>query len=191
MRVRFAPQWVLTPTFWADVFGNDHPVAVEIGPGRGEFLEAAARAEPSWNFFAIEQDGARASLVRKRIETRALPNARIVCAPAEYVLAILPDACVDRFHIQFPDPWWKRRHHRRRLIKRELVAELHRTMRQGATIDFLTDVDEYFALAQRIFAEEPGLVPETTAPELLTTTSFARKASERGWDVSAATYRKQ
>ena len=192
MSTRFAPNWEPLPaSFWSEIFGNNDPVAVEIGPGRGEFLEAVSIEQPDWNFFAIEQDAARANLVRKRIEGKNLTNARIVRSSAEYVLSLLPEACVDAYHIQFPDPWWKRRHHRRRLMKAELVTELHRTLRSGAGIHFLTDVEEYFHLATELLAANPGLEEIATKPEVLTTTSFARKAGEHGWQIHAATFRKK
>jgi len=179
----------LRPDFWVDIFANDHPVAIEIGPGFGEFLEFIATRQPDWNFFAVEHLSSRTRVIQRRIDAGNITNARALCAQAECVLAVLPDACVDRFHIQFPDPWWKRRHHRRRLMTASLVAQLRRTLRPGATIEFITDVEEYFRLAFALLEADPGL-SHIGIPELPTTTSFSRKAEARGWQVFASTHRK-
>ncbi len=191
MTAHYQPDWSpLQPGFWPDVFGNEHPVAIEVGPGLGEFLQAISQAEPTWNFFAVEQDGKRATAVQRRIDRHQLINARVVWAPAEYVLSLLPGASVDRFHIQFPDPWWKRRHHRRRLMTRAFVAELRRTLKMESTIEFVSDVEDYFAMAQELLNADPDLSEVPTSPELLATTSFARKAAARGWKISASSHRK-
>ena len=188
----YDPNWKpLAVDFWADVFGNTNPVAVEVGPGLGEFLEAIATRERDWNFFAVEHAGARAKAVQERIDKHGLTNARIIRTEAELVLHFLPDCCVDRFYIQFPDPWWKRRHHRRRLMTPEFVAELRRTLRPGAEIEFITDVTEYFELAQEALRAEPGLEEIPVEPALLAATSFSRKAAQRGWKLSTATHRKR
>ncbi len=187
IRPDFTP---LSASLWSGIFGNERPVAVEIGPGEGEFLEFAARREPNWNFFAVEHLASRTRIVQRRIDESKLANARVLCASAECVLTLLPDACVDRFHIQFPDPWWKRRHHRRRLMKPALVAQLRRTLRPGATIEFITDVEEYFHLSIVALDGDSGLVAIDKAPDLPTTTSFSRKAAARGWKYYASTHRR-
>ncbi len=186
------PDWKELPeSFWFEIFANRAPVAIEIGPGLGEFLEVIASREPGWNFFAVEQSRTRARAVQARIDRAQLGNARVLAAPAECVLAILPDQSVDRFYIQFPDPWWKRRHKRRRLMTAELVAELTRVLRTGSIVEFITDVQEYFTVAHAVLAAEPGLEEVPTNPELVTATSFSRKADQRGWQLHAATFRKR
>lgn len=180
----------LPESFWTEIFRNRHRVAVEIGPGLGEFLEVIARSRLDWNFFAIERAPSRARAVQRRIDAAVLDNARVVCATAEFALALMPDACVDRVYIQFPDPWWKRRHHRRRLMTPAFVASVHRVLRSGATLEFVSDVAEYFAHTREILDAHPGLEPVPTETELLTATSFSHKADLRGWKVHAASYRK-
>lgn len=191
MTIEFNPDFrPLDPSIWKILFGNERQVAVEIGPGAGEFLAYIATRQPDWNFFAIEQLRSRTAIVQRRIDDHGLSNARVLCAPAECVLALLPEGCVDRFHIQFPDPWWKRRHHRRRLMKPALVAQLHRALRVGGTIEFLTDVEEYFRLSFAALTANPGL-EHIGIPELPITTSFSRKAAVRGWNVYASSHRKR
>lgn len=191
MTLSFAPDYTpLTAAVWSQIFGNDRPVAIEIGPGVGEFLAHAAAAEPGVNFYAIEHLKSRVAVVEERLAEHRLANARVVCAAAECVLQLLPDDCVDRYYIQFPDPWWKRRHHRRRLMTRALVAHLRRTLRPGGGIEFLTDVEEYFGLAMAALEGDAGLV-RCDDPALPVTTSFSRKAAVRGWRMWAATFRKR
>jgi len=181
----------LRPDFWREIFGNDRPVAVEIGPGLGEFLEAIARHRPDWNYFAIERAQTRTLTVQEKIDKHGLDNARALCSEAQFVLALLPDDCVDRFYIQFPDPWWKRRHHRRRLMTPAFAAELARTLRPGCEIEFVSDVKEYFDLAFAALEAQPALEHIPTDPKLLTATSFSRKAAVRGWELSASIHRKR
>ncbi len=191
MKQPFRPEWSRLPdSVWTEIFGNDRPVAIEIGPGLGEFLEVIARREPGWNYYAIERSRTRTLAVQNRIDRAGLINTRVLAAHAECVLSILPDESVDRFYIQFPDPWWKRRHQRRRLMTPELVSMLRRVLRTGAVIEFITDVEEYFGVAQKALQSDPGIEEVPTNPELVTATSFSRKAAKRGWKLHTATYRK-
>ncbi len=192
MSTPFAPDWCALPSdFWFQIFGERRPIDVEIGPGLGEFLEAIATHHPDRSFFAIERAASRTRVVQQRIDRKGLTNVRVLCAEAECVLALWPDDCVDRFHIQFPDPWWKRRHHRRRLMNPAFVAELRRILRPGGSINLITDVEEYFALAQVALRGDSGLEEVPAELDDFTATSFSRKASVRGWRLSAAKHRKR
>lgn len=104
---------------------------------------------------------------------------------------MLPAACVAAFHIQFPDPWWKRRHHKRRLWSAHFVATLHRALVPHGTIELITDVGEYFALAQTCLAAEPGLEPVTLDCAAGLHTSFARKAVARGATIYRSLHRRR
>lgn len=174
--------------FWRGIFGNDRPVSIEIGPGRGEFLLAATRADPMRNFMGIEFSSSRARLTQAYLKN--CPNIRLLHGNAACLLSLFPDACVDAYHIQFPDPWWKRRHHRRRLLTSSFVATLARTLAEGGTIELLTDVAEYFDLAQRHLANDARLRCETSGPWAIATTSFARKAHAQGRDIYRSIHRR-
>jgi tRNA (guanine-N7-)-methyltransferase len=173
---------------WRQLFDNDHPVAVEIGPGRGEFLATAARGAPQWNFFAIEHSASRTVEVAQRLQRLGVANARVLCADATCLLALVPERSVDAFYVLFPDPWWKRRHQKRRLMTPPFVATLRRALRVGGTIELMTDVDEYFALAQAALAGDAGLQPLEAAPPRALQTSFARKAVNRGAAIHRTIY---
>ena len=170
---------------WQQIFGNDQPVAVEIGPGRGEFLLASAARTPARNFYGIERSAARAHAIAAKIARNSLANARVIEADARCLLNALPDASVAAFHIQFPDPWWKRRHEKRRLWTTDFVAGLTRALVMGGTIELVTDVADAFALAQSCFSDEQRLERVAIGDPAELRTSFAQKARRR----SAAIHR--
>ena len=176
---------------WRQIFGNDCPVAVEIGPGRGEFLLASAQATPARNFYAIERSAARTRAVAAKIARNGIANALVLWGDAGCIIDLLPEACVAAFHIQFPDPWWKRRHHRRRLWTPHFVAALCRTLVPDGTVEFMTDVADYFAIAQTCLDGEAGLERLTISASADVQTSFARKAQRRGALIARSVHRRR
>src|SRR5437879_4289122 len=108
---------------WSQVFGNDRPVEVEIGPGRGELLLAYAAAAPSSNFFAIERAARAAAAIMEKVAARRLANLRVVAGDARCIIArLVPDASVAAHHVYFPDPWPKPRHRVRRLTAPRVIG---------------------------------------------------------------------
>jgi tRNA (guanine-N7-)-methyltransferase len=176
---------------WRQIFGNDRPVALEIGPGRGEFLLASAQRQPAWNFFAIEHSASRTREVAARLADSAVENARVLCGDAACLVERVPAASVAAIYVLFPDPWWKRRHQKRRLWTPRFVAALHRALGAGGTVEMVTDVADYFALAQTYLAGESGLeLVAIDHPDALPT-SFARKAGRRGITIHRSVHRKR
>jgi tRNA (guanine-N7-)-methyltransferase len=165
---------------WRQIFANDRPVAVEIGPGRGEFLISNALAEPQRNFFAIEHSSSRTREIAARLERQQIANARVVCGDAVCLIELFPERSVTAFFVLFPDPWWKRRHHKRRLWTPRFVAALRRALVSGGTIEMMTDVADYFAVAQRCLAGDAELELVAVDEPTAVPTSFARKAIARG-----------
>jgi len=176
---------------WRQLFANDWPVAVEIGPGRGEFLLDSAQRDPRRNFFAIEHSAARARQVAARLARAAAANARVICGDATCLIELFPSGSVAAFHVQFPDPWWKRRHQRRRLWTPRFAGALYRALVAGGTIELVTDVADYFALAQECLAGESGLEVVTIGGAADVRTSFARKAAQRGWAIHRSVHRRR
>jgi tRNA (guanine-N7-)-methyltransferase len=127
---------------WQDVFGNDRPVEIEIGPGRGEMLLAYATTSPATNFFAIERAPGRADALQAKAIVRGLDNVRVVAGDARCVLGrLVPTASVTAYHIFFPDPWPKRRHGKRRLFTDlEFARQLGRTLVHGGAVHVATDL---------------------------------------------------
>ena len=108
---------------WEDVFGSPGPVEVEIGIGKGRFLLAVAEARPGVRLLGVEWANEYLRVAEARAEKRGLENVRFVRADArELVARSIPDASVDAYYVFYPDPWPKKRHHKRRLITLNNVA---------------------------------------------------------------------
>jgi len=127
---------------------------LEIGFGAGEHLVAQAQAHPDWGFLGVEPflNGVGACL--RRIEAAGVGNVRLHAGDARDVLAVLPDASLDRVDILFPDPWPKTRHWKRRLVQQDFVAELVRVLRAGGEVRFATDWAHYAAWTLELFLRE-------------------------------------
>ena len=130
---------------------------LEIGFGGGEHLAAQAARRPDVLALGAEPflNGAASAL--RHIEAAGLSNVRLHVGDARELLAALPEASLDRIFVLFPDPWPKARHHKRRLIQRETVAELARVLRPGGRLRFATDWADYADWALERFLAEPRL----------------------------------
>ena len=127
---------------WSFVFGNDHPVEIEIGPGRGDVLLAFAAARPEVNFFGIEHVQGTAERLTARLGAAGVTNARVIGGDATCVVRhLVPSASIARYHVYFPDPWPKRRHHRRRVFTEDFVAALRRSLVAGGSVHVATDLE--------------------------------------------------
>src|SRR2546426_5170547 len=151
---------------WAAVFGNDHPVEVEIGPGRGDVLLALAAAAPATNFFAIERAARAAAAITEKAAERRLTNVRVVAGDARCVVErLVAEASVAAYHLYFPDPWPKTRHRARRLTDPSFAAELARTLAPGGVLHLASDLAHLVDAFAAILAAA-GPVPEARgAPE--------------------------
>jgi tRNA (guanine-N7-)-methyltransferase len=147
------------PLSLGDLFGNENPVEVEVGSGRGLFLVNAATTCPGTNFLGIEYDFKEARRAARRLQKRALPNVRILGADATIVLPkYLPDVSARALHVYFPDPWWKRRHKRRRVFNAEFLIQAARILPPGGLLHAWTDVEEYFGVMMELVAANPAFV---------------------------------
>ena len=143
---------------YAAVFGRVAPIIVEIGFGMGETTAALAGANPQNNYLGIEVHGPGVGALLKRIDAAGLTNLRVIQHDAvEVVASMLPLASLAGIHVFFPDPWPKKRHHKRRLLQPVLVHALAQRLVPGGYLHAATDWDEY---AQEILATlvaEPSL----------------------------------
>ncbi len=132
---------------WREVFGNDQPVEVEIGIGKGRFIMDAARRQPAVNFVGVEWAVKYARIAQQRAGRRNLGNVRFAHVDArEFVEFFVASASVQAYHMYFPDPWPKKRHHKRRLFNEEFLREVERTLCVGGQLWLATDCADYFAI---------------------------------------------
>jgi tRNA (guanine-N7-)-methyltransferase len=172
------------------VFGNDRPVEVEVGFGKGLFLVTAAQACPGVNFLGVEIVRKYQLFTATRLAKRGLRNVRVACADARFFFRdCLPAGSVQAVHVYFPDPWWKKRHHKRRLFTPEFARECARVLRPGGLLHAATDVEEYAHRIREAVAAQPALrplpPPETKDPahDLDYLTNFERKFRQQGKPV--------
>lgn len=127
------------------LFGRAAPLEVEVGSGKGLFLAAASQAHPERDFLGIEVSFKYARFAAARLAKLKAPNAKAVSGDA---LALfkkwIPDSSLSAVHVYFPDPWWKKRHRRRRVMNEAFLKDVERTLLPGGSLHFWTDVEEYF-----------------------------------------------
>ena len=143
-----APQWLVSfeskPLDLARIFQNQNPVVLEIGFGMGETTQTIAQKKPQVNFLGVEVYTAGVGSLVNRITQSNLSNIRIIQHDAVEVLeqALLPDS-LDAVHIFFPDPWHKKKHHKRRLIQPAFTALVASRLKPGGLLHCATDWEPY------------------------------------------------
>jgi tRNA (guanine-N7-)-methyltransferase len=171
------------PIDWAQIFGRPGPVHVEIGSGKGTFLVAQARAAPEVNFLGIEWARKFYRHAVDRIGRWGLPNVRILRADAATFLHdFVPPESVDCFHIYFPDPWPKKRHHKRRLLQRATLEILVDRLKPGGQIRIATDHAEYFQQIRHVTAACGATLEEI---------EFERPAAARDREQTGTNYERK
>ncbi len=182
----------------ATLFGREAALEVEIGSGKGLFLRTAAAAHPEVDYLGIEVAPRYAQFAAAGLARRGIQNAIVVIGDAACLLEeLLPEDCLAAVHLYFPDPWWKRRHKKRRVIRESFLAHVERTLRPGGTLHFWTDVEEYFHTGLALAAagtrlEGPFEVPERPAAgDLDYRTHFERRTRLHGQPVYRAEFRKR
>jgi tRNA (guanine-N7-)-methyltransferase len=185
------------PLSWQEVFGNDHPVELEVGFGKGLFLLTAAQAHPETNFVGVEIVRKYQLFTATRLAKRGLGNVRVACADGRLFLPRLVAAgSLQAVHVYFPDPWWKKRHHKRRVFTAEFVAECARVLRLGGQLHAMTDVEEYAAVMSALLDEQASLhqlpPPSEKEPvhDLDYLTNFERKFRKQGKPIYRMRYEK-
>ena len=184
------------PVAWPDIFGDDQPVEIEIGSGKGLFLANAARRRPDHNFFGIEMAKKYAWKAADRVAKLGLGNVRVLPGDALLFMAkYAPSASLTAVHVYFPDPWWKSRHKKRRVFAEPLMLDLERTLIPGGDLHVATDVEDYFRVIRNLMAEHPRFTvqPEPAPTEPIDDhdylTNFERKYRIEGRPIYRAHYR--
>jgi len=149
--IALKPEVLAAPIDFERVFGRQGSVHIEIGSGKGTFLFQQARVYPDVDFLGIEWASKYYRHAVDRLGRWGLTNVRIIRADAAAFLRDhVPADSVGGFHIYFPDPWPKKRHHKRRFVQKDNVAMLIERLKSGGTIQLATDHEGYFEQMQEV-----------------------------------------
>ena len=179
------------------LFGRKAPVHVEIGFGNGDVLAAMAARHPEYDYLGIEVHRPGIGALLRRLEAAGLGNARVMRADAKEVLARnIPDAALSAVNIFFPDPWPKKRHHKRRLIQPEFAELVRRKLQPGGMLHLATDWRDYAEQMLDVLSQTPGF--ENTAgagafaprPSVRPPTRFEERGRRLGHEVYDLSFRR-
>lgn len=148
---------------WKQFFGNDHPIHIEIGMGKGRFLHEMAKENPAVNYIGIEKYSSVLLRAVQKMKEEPLPNLFFIRMDAENIDEVFAKDEVDRIYLNFSDPWPKDRHAKRRLPSKEYLARYDRFLKKDGVIEFKTDNKGLFDFA-------------------------AEQAPEAGWNIMRITY---
>lgn len=181
----------------ARLFPRRAPLILDIGFGDGEALALQARQQPGHDFLGIEVHRPGVGSLLRKLAADDLDNVRVIVGDANEVLQALPDAALAGVHVYFPDPWPKKRHHKRRLLQAPFVALIARKLRPGGVLHVATDWADYAAQVLGVCDADPDLVniagpgrfvPRPAARPL---TKFERRALAAGRGIHDLQYRRK
>ena len=194
------PRWGLgfaaNPPDYDTVFGRHAPRVLEIGCGMGETTAAIAAARPDTDFIGVEVHAPGVGSLLKRIDELGLANLRVIRHDAVEVVAhMIPEASLAGIHVFFPDPWPKKRHHKRRLLQPAFVAALAARLAPGGYVHAATDWEEYAQEMLATFAAEPRLVNTVEGfaprPDYRPQTKFETRGLKLGHGVFDLVFRRR
>jgi tRNA (guanine-N7-)-methyltransferase len=178
---------------YAQCFGREAPVVLEIGFGMGDSLIEMARHMPEKNFIGIEVHPPGVGRLLGRIEEEKLTNIRVFCDDAIEVLSrCIPDASLDTLQLFFPDPWPKKRHHKRRIVQTEFAQSLREKLKLGGQFHMATDWEPYAEHMMEVMSAAEGYENAAGAgvyapqPEWRPVTKFQKRGENLGhgvWDL--------
>ena len=188
---RLGVPYAATPLDFRALFGREAPVVVEIGSGMGETTVRIAAENPDTDYLAIEVHAPGIGSLLRRVEEEGLTNLRVVQHDAVEVLRdMVPEGSLAGIHVFFPDPWPKKRHHKRRLVQPGFATLAASRLAPGGRLHVATDWQEYAEQVLAVLAEVPGLrnTAEGFAPRppWRPETKFERRGRRLGhgvWDV--------
>jgi tRNA (guanine-N7-)-methyltransferase len=185
--VELVPADYSKPLDLHEIFGRVAPIEVDLGCGDGLFLAAMAEENPERDYLGIERSIGRVRGTCRKFAQRNLTNGRVLRAEiADTVQHLLSPASVDVFHLMFPDPWPKRRHHRRRLVTENFLRSIAGALSADGTFGIVTDHADYFDEIAGLLPHVPHLALESKGKAQLSATSTFE---ERFRDSGAEIYR--
>jgi tRNA (guanine-N7-)-methyltransferase len=175
----------------ASVFGRQAPLVLEIGSDMGETTARIAAERPETNFLAVEVHGPGVGSLLKRIDEQGLKNLRIIRHDAPEVLEhMIADASLAGIHLFFPDPWPKKRHHKRRLVQPGFAALAARKLAPGGYLHTATDWPAYAAQMAEVLDAEP-LLARAAETRARPATKFEQRGVKLGHEVRDLVYRRR
>jgi tRNA (guanine-N7-)-methyltransferase len=170
------------------IFGRSAPVVLEIGSGMGETTAAIAQANPGTDYIAVEVHGPGVGSLLKKIGELELKNLRVVRHDAVDVLEkMIADGSLAGLHLFFPDPWPKKRHHKRRIVQPPFAALAARKLAPGGYFHAATDWPEYAEHMEAVLSAEP-LLEKTDKAKDRPVTKFERRGIGLGHPVRDLLY---
>lgn len=178
---------------FVEVFGREAPVVMEIGFGNGDNLCQLARVNPNMNFLGVEVHRPGIGSLLLKLDRDGIENVRIICADAALVLARrIPKASLSAVYLLFPDPWPKKRHHKRRLLQHGFVTQIVERLCPGGDLHIATDWQDYAEHILNVGAQVPSLINVAGVgcyvmpPHERVTTRFERRGRRLGhriWEL--------
>ena len=166
-------------------------LVLEIGSGMGETTAEIAKAHPDAYFVAVEVHGPGVGSLLNRIEAEELRNLRIIRHDALDVLEhMIADGTLAAIHLFFPDPWPKKRHHKRRLVQPAFAALAARKLRDGGILHAATDWPDYADYMNEVFSKEPLLEPALTGFAARPVTKFESRGQRLGHPIRELLFRR-
>ena len=132
---------------WQEVFGNQNPIRIEIGMGKGKFLHTLAKQNPDINYIGIEKYSSVLLRAIQKMEQEEIPNLLFIRMDAEEIEEIFAPGEVDRIYLNFSDPWPKDRHAKRRLPSRQFLGRYNTILKKDGRLEFKTDNRDLFDFA--------------------------------------------
>lgn len=185
----------VTPLSWAEIVPTGSLVELEVGSGKGLFLQSAALQRPEHFFVGIELAAKFAAHAAERLAKAKLDNAKMLRGDAQAFLRdTVPSGSVTRLHVYFPDPWWRNKHKKRRVLNDQAIMDIERCLIPGGEFHFWTDVLDYYELicAQVMDSTQligPRFIAERRATHAMDyTTHFERRARLNGQPIYRALF---
>ena len=180
-----------------NLFSAEQPLELEVGSGKGLFLLTHSESNPDRNFLGIELAKKYAKFAAFRLARNGCSNARMISGDGLQLFhSFLPDCCSVAVHVYFPDPWWKERHRRRRVMQPEFIADIQRVLCVNGVFHFWTDVEQYFEETITLVQKHSNLSgpikvqAEVALHDMDYRTHFERRMRMRGHDVFRARFEK-